>query len=83
MQILTANHWTEVGDPYGGIKGKTEGIEREGYLIGRPPVSTNLDSWELPETEPQTRQRTRAGSRSLTHIQQRGCLTNLSGRRFA
>ena len=26
---LTPNHWTEVGDPFGGIRGKTEGDEEE------------------------------------------------------
>jgi hypothetical protein len=31
MQTLTPNHWTEVGDPYGEIRVRTEGDEKEGY----------------------------------------------------
>ena len=31
-------------------------MREEGDSIGRPAVSTNLDPWELPETEPPTRQ---------------------------
>jgi hypothetical protein len=56
-QILTPNHWTEVGDTYGWIRGKTEEAERESGSdpIGRPAVSTNPDPRELPETEPPTR----------------------------
>jgi hypothetical protein len=27
MQILTANHWTECRDPYGGIRERIEGKE--------------------------------------------------------
>jgi hypothetical protein len=45
MQILTANHWTENGDPYGRVRGRIEGAEGDGNPIGRPRVSTNLDPW--------------------------------------
>jgi hypothetical protein len=34
--------------------GRIEEAEGEGY-VGRPEVSTNLDPWELPDTEPLTR----------------------------
>jgi hypothetical protein len=27
MQIFTANHWTDPGDPYGRVRGMTEGAE--------------------------------------------------------
>jgi hypothetical protein len=27
MQILTANLWTEVGDPYGRVRGRTEKLK--------------------------------------------------------
>ena len=47
----TPNHSTEVGDPYGGIRGRVEEAEGEGDSIGRPAVSTDPDPWELPETE--------------------------------
>ena len=53
--ILTPNHWTEVGDPYGWIRGRIEEAERESHPIERPTVSPNPDSRELPETEPPTR----------------------------
>ena len=43
MDVDTPNHWTEVRDPYGGIRGRIEGAEGEGDPIGRPAVSTNLD----------------------------------------
>jgi hypothetical protein len=61
MQILTPNHWTEFGDPYGGNRGRIEGDKGEGIPIGRPAVSTNPDPLEIPETEPSTRQHTWAG----------------------
>jgi hypothetical protein len=41
MQILTANDWTESYDPYGRVRGKTEGAEGNCNPIGRTTVSTN------------------------------------------
>jgi hypothetical protein len=35
-----------------------EEVEKEGSPIEGPAVSTNLNPWEVPETEPQTRQHT-------------------------
>jgi hypothetical protein len=52
MHVLTANHWTENGDPYGRVRGRIEETEGHGNPIGRPTVSTNLDLWELPEIKP-------------------------------
>jgi hypothetical protein len=37
-------------------------------LFGRPAVSSNLDSWKPPDTEPSTRQQTRAGMRPRENI---------------
>ena len=54
MQIVRTKHWTKVRDPYGRVRAKIEGAEGDGNLIRRPTVSTNLDPWELPETEPPT-----------------------------
>lgn len=51
MQILTPNHGTEVGDPYGEVRGRIERDEGDGNSIGRP-VSNNLDCWELLKTDP-------------------------------
>jgi hypothetical protein len=60
MQTLTPNQWTEVGDCYGGIRGRMEGTEGESKPTGKPAVSTNPDPREPPESEPPTRQHTRA-----------------------
>jgi hypothetical protein len=61
MQILTGSHWTEVGDQYGRVRGRTEGAEGDGNPIGRTTVSTNPDSLELSETKPKTKEHTWAG----------------------
>jgi hypothetical protein len=45
-----------------------EEAEEEGAPIGKPAVSTNLDPWELPDTEPKTRKHTEAGPNLPTHI---------------
>jgi hypothetical protein len=54
MQMLTAKHWTETGDPYVRVRGRIEGTGDDVNPIGRPTVSTNLDPCELPETQPTT-----------------------------
>jgi hypothetical protein len=39
MQMLTANHWTEIGDPYGRVRERTEGTVEAGSVpIGRSTV---------------------------------------------
>ena len=76
MQILTANHWTEVRNPDGNVRGRIEGAEGDGNPIGRTTVSTNLDPWELPETKPPTKEHTWAGPWP-SHMKQR---TALSGK---
>jgi hypothetical protein len=45
MQIITANNWTEVGEPYETVKGRIKGAEGGGKSIRRPTGSTNLDPW--------------------------------------
>jgi hypothetical protein len=35
MKILTANHWTEVGEPNGRVRERAEGPERVSNPIGR------------------------------------------------
>jgi hypothetical protein len=47
MQILTADHQTEVREPYGRVRGRIEGTEGDGNPIGRPTVSANTDPSEL------------------------------------
>jgi hypothetical protein len=41
MQIFTAKHWAELRDPYGKIRGRTEGAEGDCNPIGRKTISTN------------------------------------------
>jgi hypothetical protein len=41
MQILTASHWTEVRDPYGRVRERTEAAEEDINPLGRPTVSTS------------------------------------------
>ena len=58
-----------------------EEAEEEGEPIGRPTISTNMDPWDLSDTEPPTRQHTPADMRPPTHIQQRTTKSGLSQRR--
>jgi hypothetical protein len=44
------------GDHYSRVRGRTEGAEGDGNPIGRPTVSTNLEPWDFPETEPPTKE---------------------------
>jgi hypothetical protein len=41
MQIITANHWTESRDPYGRVRGRTEGVEGDCNSTVKMIVSTN------------------------------------------
>jgi hypothetical protein len=43
MHILIANHWTEVWDPHGRVRGRIEGTEGDRITIGRPTMSTILN----------------------------------------
>jgi hypothetical protein len=40
MRTLAVNHWTEQGDPNGGVRGRTEGAEGVCNPIGKT-ISTN------------------------------------------
>jgi hypothetical protein len=53
MQITTAKHWTEDQDFYAKAGGRTEGPEGDENPTGGSTESTNLNLWELSETEPQ------------------------------
>jgi hypothetical protein len=68
MQILTAKHWTEIGDPYGRDRGRIKGVDRDGNPIETVTVSTNLDPWEHPEIKPSTKKYTRAGLTLSAHM---------------
>jgi len=54
MQVFSPNQCTEVRDPCGWIKERLKEAEEEGNPIGRPAVSTNLELWDLSDTEPTT-----------------------------
>jgi hypothetical protein len=82
MQIFTPNQWTEAGDPCGCVREKLEEAEEESDPIGRPAVSTNLDPWDLSDTELPTRQHTPADMRPPTLKQQRTARSGLSQRRY-
>jgi hypothetical protein len=77
MQILTSNHWTEVGDSYGRVRERVEGVEGDGNHIEKT-ISTILDPSELPETKPPTKEHTWVGLWPW-HIRSRGlpCLASL------
>ena len=49
------------GGVCGRVGGRTEGPEEDRASKGRPPESTNLDPWGLPETELPTKEQTWAG----------------------
>jgi hypothetical protein len=68
MRIFTVNHCIEVGDPYGRVRGKTEGVEGDCNTIGRKSIFTNPDPSELPETKPKTKRHTWAGSWPWAHV---------------
>jgi hypothetical protein len=56
--IPTNKHWIEVGNSYGRIRGRIEGLEGDRNLTGRLTGSTNLNFRELLETEPPTNEHT-------------------------
>ena len=77
MQILTAKHWSEVrgsGDPYGRVRGRIEEAEGDANPIGRTTVSANLNPWELPKSEPPTKEHTWAGPRPQGTYVEEDCL---------
>jgi hypothetical protein len=53
----TAKHWTEVGDLCQSW-GLIEGTEGDKDSTERQRKSTNLDTWQLSKTEPQTKEHT-------------------------
>ena len=52
MQILTANHWIEISNQYGRVRGRTERVEGDYNPIRRKTMSINSDPSELPKTKP-------------------------------
>ena len=61
-KLPTAKHWAEIRNSYGRAEGKIKDPEWDGNLTGKPTTgSTNLDPWQFSETEPITKEHTRAG----------------------
>jgi len=46
MRMLAANHWTEHGDPNGGVRERSKGAEPVYNPIGRTTIPTN----QIPRT---------------------------------
>jgi hypothetical protein len=83
MQILTANHWTEVRDCYERVRGRIEGAERDCNPRGSSTVSNNQYPWEISETKPPTKEHTWAGLWALAHLKQKTALCRLCGKEYA
>jgi hypothetical protein len=65
----------EVRKPCGRDRRRIEDPQGYGNPTGRPTVSTNLDPWELLETEPPTKEHTQAPDTyvALFCLSGRGC----------
>jgi len=60
--------WTEIRDSYGRVGGRVKSPEEGRDSTGRPTDSTNLDPWELSETEPPIKEHTQSGPRPPAHM---------------
>ena len=56
--------------PCGRVARRIEQPGRNRDAARKSIESTKVDSWELPETEPQTKEYTRSGLKLPTHIKQ-------------
>ena len=83
MQIPTVKHGMEVRDSYRRVRSRMEGTEGDYNPIGRPTVSTNLYLWELPQTEPPTKEHVWAGPRPPAHVVERAAMSDISGKGYA
>lgn len=50
MWILTAKHWTVVGDSFARVGEIMESPEKDRNSTENVTLSTNLDPWQLSET---------------------------------
>jgi hypothetical protein len=55
MQVVTDNHWTEVRDPFGGIRTKIGGAELDSNRLGSPTLSTNPRSSQKLSHQPKSK----------------------------
>jgi hypothetical protein len=68
MNIFTAHHWSESGNPCGRVRRRIEGGEGVCYSIERTIVLTNLDTSEFPETKSKSKEHAWAGSWPWVHV---------------
>ena len=71
MQIFAPNQWTEAADHCCWIRERLKEAKDEGYPVGRPAVSINMDLWDLSNTGQPNRQHIPADMRPQTYIQKR------------
>ena len=53
----------ELRESFRRVGRKIDGPKEDKDSIGRPTISSNLDPWELPETQPPTKEQAQAGPR--------------------
>jgi len=83
MQIVIANHWTELEDANGRVRGKIEGAEEDCIHIGSKTVSTNPEHPthpELQETKLPTKEQKWADPWPLAHMQEKTAFSGFSDR---
>ena len=80
--MLAANHWTEHGDPNGGVRERTKGAEGVYNPIRRTTISTNQTPPppELPGTKPPTKEYTWRDPWLQLLMWQRMALLDINGR---
>jgi hypothetical protein len=67
MQILTANHWTEPGDPNGRVRRRTKEAEGVCNSIGRTTIST-IQTLQSPQGLNHQPKSTHECSRALPYL---------------
>jgi hypothetical protein len=81
--MLPANHWTEHGDPSGGVRVRIEGAEGVCKPIGRTTISTNQTPPPppgLPGAKPPTKVYTWKDPWLQPHMYHRMVLSGIKGR---
>jgi hypothetical protein len=68
MQRPTAKLSIELVEFHGRVGGRIVGLKEDRDSTGRTIESTNLNLWQLSESEPQSEEHTETGYRSSTHM---------------
>jgi hypothetical protein len=77
--ILKTNHWTEHGDPYGRVRGRTEGAEGDNP-IGRTSILANCTTQSSHGLKLQPKS-THGGTHGFSYMRQRMALSGINERR--